>query len=91
MDNVTEINMEMQKKYMGLELTAKNGDKKWGRIDFCCWNVRMGTISPDLGLVNRGAFRRSAAEGQRVNELAKSDPKAAGELQGVFDEVMKNA
>lgn len=45
----------------------------------------------DLRLANRVAFRRSAAEGQTVNELAKRDPKAAGELQGVFDEVMKNA
>lgn len=45
----------------------------------------------DSRLANRVAFRRSAAEGQTVNELAKKDPKAAGELQGVYDEVMKNA
>lgn len=37
----------------------------------------------------RVAYRRSAAEGQAVNELAKRDPKAISEMENLYQEVFK--
>jgi len=39
----------------------------------------------------RVAYRRSAAEGQAVNELSKKDPKAIDEIKNLYREVFENA
>jgi hypothetical protein len=45
----------------------------------------------DVRLGYRVAYQRAAAEGQAVNELAKKDPRAIGELEALVREVFKDA
>jgi chromosome partitioning protein len=45
----------------------------------------------DVRLGYRVAYRRAAAEGQAVNELAKKDPRAITEMGHLVEEVFKDA
>jgi chromosome partitioning protein len=45
----------------------------------------------DVRVGYRVAYRRAAAEGQAVNELAKKDPRAVSELESLAQEVFKDA
>ncbi len=45
----------------------------------------------DVRLGYRVAYRRAAAEGQAVTELAKKDPRAVHEIEALAAEVFKNA